>query len=100
MVWIHLCNDRFPQGKFGKLKPRVDGLFKIIEKIGDNAYKLELLDDYDISPIFNVKDLRSYHGENLRASPFSELWGIDAGASTTTNANLTLIMENSNLEGC
>ena len=33
LVWIHLCKDRFPFGKFGKLKPRVDGHFKIIEKI-------------------------------------------------------------------
>ena len=75
-------------------------VLKIIKKIRDNAYKLELPDDYDISPIFNVKDLRSYHGKDLRASLISELWGIDTGASTTTNGNLTLIMENSDLEGC
>ena len=97
LVWIHLHKDRFPSGKFGKL-PRVDAPFKIIEKIRDNAYKLDLPDDYDISPMFNVKDLRSYHGEDFRASIFSELWGIDAGASTTTNGNLTLILENSDVE--
>ena len=51
LVWIHLHKDRFPPGKFGKL-PRVDGPFKIIEKIRDNAYKLDLPGDYDISPIF------------------------------------------------
>ena len=73
LVWIHLRKDRFPSSKFGKLKQRVDGPFKIIEKIGDNAYKLLLPDDYDISPILNVKDLRSYHDEDLRASLFSEL---------------------------
>ena len=28
LVWIHLKNDGFPQGKFSKLKPRVDGSFK------------------------------------------------------------------------
>ena len=93
MVWVHLRKDRFPLVKFGKLKLMVDDLFKIIENIGDNAYKLELHDDYDISPIFNVKDLRPYHGEDLRASIFSERWGIDAEASKTTNGNLTLIME-------
>ena len=69
MVWVHLRKDRFPPGKFGKLKPRVDGPFKIIEKIGENAYKLQLPDEYEISPMFNVKDLRAYHGEDLRASP-------------------------------
>ena len=76
LVWIHLQNDRFPSSKFGKLKSRVDAPFNIIENIGDNAYKLELPVDYDISPIFNVKDLRPYHGEYLRASLFFELWGI------------------------
>ena len=59
LVWVHLRKDRFPPGKFGKLKPRVDGPFKIIEKIGENAYKLQLPDEYEISPMFNVKDLRT-----------------------------------------
>ena len=57
LVWVHRSKDRFPPGKFGKLKPRVDGPFKIIEKIRENAYKLQLLDEYEISPMFNVKDL-------------------------------------------
>ena len=42
-----------------------------------NAYKVELPDDNNILPTFNVKDLRLYHGEDLRASLFSQLWGID-----------------------
>ena len=84
LVWVHLCKDRFPLGKFGKLKPRVDDPFKIIEKIGENAYKLQLPDEYEISPMFNVKDLRAYHDEDLRASLFSQPWGIDAGASINT----------------
>ena len=40
LVWVYLRKDSFPKGKFGKLKPRVDDPFKIIEKIGENAYKL------------------------------------------------------------
>ena len=60
LVWIHLRKNRFPQHKHGKLKPRADGLFKVIEKIGKNAYKLELLARYDILSTFNVKDLRLY----------------------------------------
>ena len=75
LVWVHLRKDRFPPGKFGKLKPRVDGPFKIIEKIGENAYKLQLPDEYEISPMFNVKDLRAYHGEDLRASLFFPAMG-------------------------
>ena len=92
LVWVHLRKDRFPPGKFEKLKPRVDGHFKIIEKIGENAYKLQLPDEYEISLMFNVKDLRAYHDEDLRAyhdedlrvSLFSQLWEIDTGASINT----------------
>ena len=82
-----------------KLHTRACGPSRIINKIGENAYKLKLLDDYDTSPIFNVKELRPYHGEDLQASLFSQLWGIDAGASTTCIGNSILIMENSNLGG-
>ena len=42
-----------------------------LRKIGENAYKLELSDDYNILHTFNVKDLRPYHGEDLSASLFS-----------------------------
>ena len=58
-----------------------------------------MLDDNNILPTFNVKDLRSYHGEDLRASLFPQLWGIDAGVSTTYIGNSILIMENSHFGG-
>ena len=58
-----------------KLHARAHGPLRIINKIGEHAYRLKLLNDYDTSPVFNVKDLRPYHGEELRASLFSQLWG-------------------------
>jgi hypothetical protein len=42
---------------------RVDGPLKILEKINDNAYKLELPPEFGISPTFNISDLRPYLGE-------------------------------------
>ncbi len=42
---------------------RVDGPFKILEKINDNAYKLELPPEFGVSPTFNIADLKSYLGE-------------------------------------
>ncbi|KAH7569570.1 hypothetical protein JRO89_XS06G0192400 [Xanthoceras sorbifolium] len=40
MVWIHPSKDRFPKGKYGKLKTRADGPFKVLQRIGENAYKI------------------------------------------------------------
>ena len=51
--------------------------------------------DNNVLPTFDIKELRPYHGEDLRASLFSQLWGIDAGASTTNNGNSIFIIGNS-----
>jgi hypothetical protein len=42
---------------------RAAGLFKILTKINDNAYKLELPFEFGVSPSFNISDLRPYLGE-------------------------------------
>jgi hypothetical protein len=39
------------------------GPFKILTKINDNAYKLELSLEFGVSPSFNNLDLRPYLGE-------------------------------------
>jgi hypothetical protein len=39
------------------------GPFKVLEKINDNAYKLELPPEFGISPTFNISDLKAYLGE-------------------------------------
>jgi hypothetical protein len=56
--------------------PRVDGLFQIIEKINDNAYKLELPPEFGVSHTFNISDSKSYLGEEdeleSRTTPIHE----------------------------
>jgi hypothetical protein len=42
---------------------RADGTFKILEKINNNAYKLELPSEFGVSPTFNISDLRPYMGK-------------------------------------
>jgi hypothetical protein len=42
---------------------RAAGLFKILAKINDNAYKLELPPMFGVGPSFNISDLRPYFGE-------------------------------------
>ena len=64
LVWLHLRKDRFPNLRKSKLMPRADGPFKVLEKINDNAYKLELPTDFGVSPAFNITDLKPYLGED------------------------------------
>jgi len=53
--------------------PRGDGLFQIIEKINDNAYKVDLPGEYDVSAIFNVADLSLFDvGDDSRSNPFED----------------------------
>jgi hypothetical protein len=42
---------------------RAAGPFKIVAKINDNTYKLELPPEFEVSPRFNISDLRPYLGE-------------------------------------
>jgi len=64
LVWLHLRKDRFPNLRKSKLMPRADGPFKVLERINDNAYKLDLPADFGVSPTFNIADLKPYLGEN------------------------------------
>ncbi|XP_071920674.1 uncharacterized protein [Coffea arabica] len=41
-VWIHMHKERFPVQRHSKLLPQGDGPFQVLERINDNAYKLEL----------------------------------------------------------
>ncbi|GKC52365.1 RNA-directed DNA polymerase [Tanacetum coccineum] len=77
LVWIHLRKERFPAGRFGKLKPRGDGAFCVLKKINDNTYKIELPGHYNVSTTFNVADLLPYKGDSddeldSRSSLFQE----------------------------
>ncbi|GJX31456.1 RNA-directed DNA polymerase [Tanacetum coccineum] len=52
--------DRFPPGRYGKLQDRADGLFRVLKRINDNAYKIDLPGSYGVSATFNVADLTPY----------------------------------------
>jgi hypothetical protein len=58
--WLHLRKERFLNLRKSKLMPRADGLFKVLKKINENAYKLDLPTDFGISPTFNITDLKPY----------------------------------------
>jgi hypothetical protein len=64
LVWLHLRKDHFPDLRKSKLMSRVAGPLKVLEKINDNAYKLELPAEMGmVSPSFNIVDLKPYFGE-------------------------------------
>ena len=53
-VWVHMRKERFPARRRSKLHPIGDGLFQVLERINDNAYKLDLPGEYNISATVNV----------------------------------------------
>ena len=64
LVWLHLRKDRFPNECKSKLLPRANGPFKVLARYNDNAYKIDLpRGKYNVSDIFNVKDLAPFHGD-------------------------------------
>jgi hypothetical protein len=63
LVWLHLRKERFPELRKFKLMFYVAGPFKILAKINENAYKLELTPEFGVSPSFNISDLQPYLGE-------------------------------------
>jgi hypothetical protein len=50
LVWLYLRKERFPDLRESKLMHRTDGPFKVLEKINENAYKLDLPADFGLVP--------------------------------------------------
>ena len=61
--------------------------FRVLAKINDNAYKIELPKDFGVSTTFNVADLTPYFGpeeSESRTTPFQQ--GEDDEAISTNHA--------------
>ena len=61
--------------------PRAEGPFEVLERINDNAYKVDLPGEYEVSATFNVADLSPFYPDtllpNLRIKSFQQ--GEDDG---------------------
>ena len=64
LVMVHLKKERLPKGQYTKLMMKKAGPFKILQRCGNNVYKIELPPEIGLSPIFNVSDLYAYKESN------------------------------------
>jgi hypothetical protein len=87
MVWLHLRKDRFPTLCHSKLMPHVAGPFKVLTKINENAYILDLPPEFGVSTSFHVADLKPYLGEDeeLLSRTTSVQEGEDDEDTTSTS---------------
>lgn len=61
LVWLHFRKERFPSKRCSKLSPRSDGPFKVLAKVNDNAYTIDLPGSSTVSATINVSDLQPYY---------------------------------------
>ncbi|GKU93218.1 hypothetical protein SLEP1_g6826 [Rubroshorea leprosula] len=59
-VRVHMRKEQFPAQRHSNLQSRGDGPFQVIARINDNAYKLELPGEYNVSATFNVYELSPF----------------------------------------
>ncbi|KAK8916805.1 hypothetical protein KSP39_PZI022608 [Platanthera zijinensis] len=61
LVMVRLNPDRLPSGTVKKLADRRTGPFRVVKRIGQNAYELEMPSVWGANPVFNVADLTLFH---------------------------------------
>ena len=66
MVTVYPRKERFPAGSYSNLSKRKIGPYKIIKKIRENAYVVDLPKHMGIDSTSNVSDLYSHTSESVK----------------------------------
>ncbi|XP_074302274.1 uncharacterized protein LOC141633751 [Silene latifolia] len=95
LVWVHLRKERFPSKRKNKLMPRAEGPYKIMGRVNNNAYKVELPGDYGVHATFNVGDLSPYLDDDGLAELRSILFqgGGDDANQAKDQANVSELVD-------
>ena len=83
-VMVRISPKIIPKTFSKKMYPRAMGPYSIIRKMGSTAYLLDLPNDMDISPVFNVEDLLPYRGTFEPSTLFSSVSTGEASKSAPT----------------
>ncbi|CAA7058262.1 unnamed protein product [Microthlaspi erraticum] len=64
LVWVQITKVRVPAHEYNKLRAKKIGPLKVLERINNNAYRLQLPPHLKTSDVFNVKHLTPFMGDN------------------------------------
>ena len=87
---MHLRNGRFPSHRNFKLNPGGDGLFQVLQGINDNAYKIDLPGEYNVSVTFNVSDLSNFDVRSYSRTNLFKEGGSDENQSTKVPLQMSI----------
>ena len=87
-VMARIRPERYSKHSFKKLHARAIGSFRILHKLGPNAFYLELSSDLKFSLVFNIAGLFSYRGT---FEPPIVHAGVPTGCTTSSSMSVPVL---------